>query len=70
MFGTFAASTASVIFSASLAFIARGFSQRIILPAFAAAMAISAWTLFGAAMSIRSMSERSISFFQSVSTEA
>ncbi len=70
MFGTFAFSTAATIFSASGPVIASGFSQRIALPAFAAAMAISAWTLFGAAMSITSMSSRSINLRQSVSTDS
>ena len=70
MFGTFAFSTAFTIVSACAPFIASGFSHRIILPAAAAAIAISACVLFGLAMSIRSMSLRAISFFQSVSTDA
>ena len=49
MFGTLAFSTAFVIRRLSARFIASGFSQRIILPALAAARAISAWTLLGAA---------------------
>ena len=41
-------------------FIASGFSHRIILPAWAAAMAISACELFGVQMSMTSMSLRSM----------
>jgi len=70
MFGTFAFATAATIVSASFAFNASGFSQRIIFPAFAAAMAISAWVLFGVQMSMTSMSSRAISFRQSVSTDS
>jgi hypothetical protein len=70
MFGTLAFSMAFTMPSASLEFSARGFSQRIILPAFAAAMAISACRLFGTAMSTTSMSLRAMSFFQSVSTDS
>jgi len=40
------------------------------LPAAAAAVAISAWVLFGVQMSMASMSLRSISFRQSVSTDS
>ena len=50
--------------------IASGFSQRTILPALAAAMAISACVSFGVQMSIASMSLRSMSFRQSVSTDS
>ena len=46
-----------------------GFSHATILPAFAAAMAISACVSLGLAMSIRSMSSRSTSLRQSVSYE-
>jgi hypothetical protein len=58
------------ISSPSAAFIASGFSHRIIFPAFAAASAISLCVLFGVQMSIASMSLRSISFRQSVSTDS
>ena len=51
-------------------FMASGFSHRIILPALAAARAISACVLFGVQMSIRSMSLRSTSLRQSVSTDS
>jgi hypothetical protein len=53
MFGTSAFSTAATIFSASGG-VHRpsGFSHITILPAFAAAMAISAWVSFGLAMSM------------------
>ena len=51
-------------------FIASGFSQRIILPASAAAMAISACVLLGVQMSIASMSLRSTSLRQSVSIDS
>ena len=70
MFGTSAFSTASTIFSPSGPFMASGFSHRIILPALAAAMAISACVLFGVQMSMASMSLRSTSFRQSVSTDS
>src|SRR5687767_11190274 len=74
MFGTpfppFADSTALTISSPSRESIASGFSQRIIFPAFAAAIAISLCVLFGVQMSIASMSFRSTSFFQSVSTDS
>ena len=49
---------------------ASGFSQRIILPALAAAVAISAWVLLGVQISMTSMSLRSISLRQSVSTDS
>ena len=52
------------------AFIASGFSHRIILPALAAAMAISLCMLFGVQISTASMSLRSSSFRQSVSTDS
>ena len=70
MFGTPAFSTASTISWPCSRFIASGFSQRIILPASAAAMAISACVLLGVQMSIASMSLRSTSFRQSVSTDS
>ena len=54
----------------SAAFIASGFSHRIILPALAAAMAISVCVLFGTQISITSMSLRSTSLRQSVSTDS
>ena len=56
MFGTPAASTARTISSPSAAFMASGFSQIIILPALAAAIAISLCAKFGTQMSIRSIS--------------
>ena len=70
MLATPAFSTASTIFNPSGPFMASGFSQRIILPAAAAAKAISAWVLFGVQMSMTSMSLRSISLRQSVSTDS
>src|SRR5438876_10489306 len=70
MFGTFAFSTAATIFSPSGPVIDSGFSQRIILPALAAAVAISAWVLLGVQISIRSMSLRSMSLRQSVSVDS
>ena len=70
MFATPADSTALHISSPSAVSIARGFSQRIILPAFAAAMAISLCRLLGVQMSMASMSSRSMSAFQSVSTDS
>ncbi len=70
MFGTFAFSTASTIFTPSGPFIDSGFSHRIILPAPAAAMAISACRLFGVQMSTASMSLRASSFRQSVSIDS
>jgi hypothetical protein len=70
MFGTFAFSTASTILTPSGPFMERGFSQRIILPAAAAARAISAWVLLGVQMSMTSMSLRSMSLRQSVSTDS
>ena len=54
--GTLAFSTAATIFSPCTPSMDKGFSHRIIFPAFAAAAAISAWRLFGTQMSIRSMS--------------
>ncbi len=70
MFGTPAFSTASTIFRPSAAFMASGFSHRIILPCCAAAMAISACRLFGTQMSMASMSFRAMSFRQSASTDS
>ena len=70
MLGTPAFSTAADISSASATFMASGFSQRIILPALAAASTISLCVLLGEPMSIRSMSFRSISFRQSVSYDS
>ena len=52
MFGTPAFSTAATISSPSATFMASGFSQRIILPALAAASTISLCGLFGEPMSI------------------
>ena len=52
MLGTPAFSTAATIFSPSLVVRASGFSQSTILPAFAAAMAISMCRSFGTQMSI------------------
>ena len=54
----------------SAAFIASGFSQRIILPACGRGEAISLCRLFGVQMSTTSMSLRSTSFRQSVSTDS
>ena len=68
--GTPAFSTASTISWPSAVSIDSGFSQRIILPASAAAIAISWCKLFGAQMSIASISLRSISLRQSVSIDA
>ena len=70
MFGTSAASTARTISSPSAVFIDSGFSQRIILPAFAAASAISLCRLFGVQMSTASMSLRSMIRRQSVSVDS
>ena len=70
MLGTFAFSMAATIFSPSFVVRASGFSQSTILPAFAAAMAISMWRSLGTQMSTASMSSRAISFFQSVSTDS
>ena len=67
VFGTFADSTAATISSASAAFRPSGFSHITILPARAAAIAISRCVSFGLAMSMTSMSLRSISVRQSVS---
>ena len=70
MLATFAVSTAATISLPSAVFIASGFSHRIILPAAAAASAISLCRLFGVQMSITSMSLRSTSLRQSVSTDS
>jgi hypothetical protein len=70
IFGTPAFSTASTMAFDSAPFRPSGFSQRIALPAWAAAMATSAWVSLGLAMSITSMSLRSTSFRQSVSTDS
>jgi hypothetical protein len=70
MFGTPAASTACTIRSDSAPPRASGFSVVTILPAAAAATAISAWVSLGLAMSIRSMSSRATSARQSVSVDA
>src|ERR1700683_3491333 len=69
MFGVFACSTAATIFSDSAALRPNGFSHITILPASAAAMAISAWVSFGLAMSIRSIYFRAASLRQSVSND-
>jgi len=69
-FGTRADSTAATIFSASAALRPSGFSHITILPARAAATAISTCVSFGLAMSTRSMSLRSTSARQSVSTDS
>jgi hypothetical protein len=60
-------STASVISRASALFMARGFLEKTILPAFAAAKVMSKRVLFGLAMSTRSMSGRWTRAHQSVS---
>ncbi len=70
MLGTPAFSTASTIFWPSTRFIDSGFSHRTILPAAAAAIAISACVLLGVQMSIASISLRSTSFRQSVSIDS
>ena len=70
MFGTLAFSTASTIFKPSGPFMASGFSHKIIFPAWAAAMAISAWELFGVQISMASISFRAMSLRQSVSTDS
>ena len=62
-------STASVIVFASAPVRPSGFSQSTILPALAAAMAISAWVSLGLAISIRSISFRATRTRQSVSTD-
>jgi hypothetical protein len=66
-FGTPAFSTAFTIGSASLAVRASGFSQSTILPALAAAMAMSAWRSLGVQISMASISFRLISACQSLS---
>jgi len=63
-------STAATIFLPSATLIARGFSQTIILPALAAAMAIWAWKLFGTQMSTMSMSSLSMTQRQSVQCDS
>ena len=70
MFGTLAFSTAATIFLPSAVLRAIGFSVSTILPALAAAMAISMWRSFGTQMSTASISFRAISFFQSASTDS
>ena len=67
MFGLPAAATAATSCRPCAASIANGFSQAIILPAAAAAWAISRCTLLGAQMSTRSMSGRCTTRRQSVS---
>src|SRR3984957_20734839 len=68
MFATRASSTACTMKSDSCALRPRGFSHITILPAFAAATAISRCVSFGLAMSIRSISGDSTIFRQCVST--
>ena len=58
--------TAASIFCASFNVLASGFSQKTILPAFAASIAISAWLSPGVAMSTMSMSLRRTTSRQSV----
>ena len=58
--------TAASIFSASVTVLASGFSQNTTLPAFAAAIAISAWLSPGVLMSTMSMSLRLTTSCQSV----
>ena len=70
MLATPAFSTAATISSASLTFIASGFSQTTILPALAAAMTRSWCSTLGTQTSITSMSGRAISFFQSSSIDS
>ena len=70
MLATPAFSTAATISAPSAAFMASGFSHRIILPAAAAAIAISLCMLFGVQMSTTSMSLRASNFFQSVSVDS
>src|SRR5471030_1153041 len=67
--GTPAASTAATIASDSAAFRPRGFSHITILPALAAAIAISACVSLGLAMSMRSISGESTSLRQSVTAD-
>src|ERR1039458_8038288 len=67
MLGTPAASTALTIPADSAALRPSGFSQLTILPALAAAMAISAWVLLGLTISMRSISGDSTTLCQSVS---
>ncbi len=66
MFGTPAFLTAFHIAFASRTSLASGFSHRIALPAWAAAIAISAWLSPGVAMSTMSMSGRATTSRQSV----
>jgi hypothetical protein len=70
LFATPALSTAATIACPSAAVRASGFSHITILPARAAATAISACVSLGLAMSITSMSLRSTSFRQSVSIDS
>src|SRR5437870_13724605 len=70
MLATLADSTASVMVLASVALRPRGFSHITILPAWAAAIAISAWVSLGLAMSIRSISGDSTRLRQSVTDDS
>ena len=70
MFGTPAFSTAATIASASFAVRPSGFSHITILPAFAAAIAISWCVSLGLAMSMTSMSFRATRSRQSVSYDS
>src|SRR5260370_41228568 len=54
----------------SAAFRPSGFSHITILPAFAAAMAMSAWVSLGLAMSMRSISRDATTLRQSLSTDS
>src|SRR5271165_1754809 len=69
MFGVLADSTAAAIFSDSAALRPHGFSHIPILPASAAAVAISACVSFGLAMSLRSISFRAASLRRSVAND-
>src|SRR5260370_12380244 len=70
MFGTRAVSTACTMALDSGALRPSGFSHITILPAFAAAIAISAWVSLGLAMSIRSISGDATTLRQSLSTDS
>ena len=66
MWTTRAFFTAAYIASASFTVMASGFSQRTCLPAFAAAMAISAWVSLAVLMSMMSISGSFTTLRQSV----
>ena len=70
MFGTWAFSTAFTIFQALRPIHGQRLLAQNHFPALAAAIAISAWELFGVHISIASMSFRAMSLCQSVSTDS